>query len=142
MSLKLDGVVVGIQNGENKVRIDLSSANLTEFPRELFAVADTLEVLNLGNNSISSLPVDIGCFKKLKILFFGQNVFETIPSVLGELRSLTMISFKSNKVSVIEDGALGPTISWLILSDNLISGVDFHHPSLFLLIEARIYPLF
>ena len=36
------------------------AAGLTEFPREIFTLADTLEVLNLTGNALSALPDDLG----------------------------------------------------------------------------------
>lgn len=122
MVSKLDQVLCEIEAGVLLTRVDLTNCNLTEVPRQLFALKDTLEILNLGNNRIKTLPDDIGCFTKLRILFFGQNDFEYIPAHLGELKALKMVSFKSNKVKSIHDDAFNSTVNWLILSDNKIEG--------------------
>jgi len=39
-------------------RLDLA-CGLTEFPREIFDLADSLEILNLTGNALSSLPDDL-----------------------------------------------------------------------------------
>lgn len=39
-------------------RLDLA-CDLQDFPREIFALADTLEVLNLSGNALSTLPDDL-----------------------------------------------------------------------------------
>jgi hypothetical protein len=103
------------------VKIDLSNCNLYEIPNDIFLIADIVELLNLGGNHISSLPLSMINFRKLKILFFANNNFETIPIVLGSLPSLYMLSFKSNKISNIPCDSLSSSIGWLILTDNLIT---------------------
>ena len=49
-------------------RLDLS-CGLTEFPREIFDLADTLEILNLSGNQLSSLPHDLHRLTRLRVLF-------------------------------------------------------------------------
>lgn len=123
MSDKLLEVVTGIRSGKYTNRVDLSSAGLDQFPHELFEIADTLEILNLGNNRIKSLPSGLERLTKLRVLFFGQNEFECVPAELSQLRALTMVSFKSNRVAAVHEDALSPSINWLILSDNRIEGM-------------------
>lgn len=120
MTSKLEQVIREIEAGLLLTRVDLTNCNLTEVPTQLYALKDTLEILNLGGNHISTLPQDIGCFQKLRILFFGQNDFTSIPVHLGDLKSLKMVSFKSNKVQFIDEEAFQSTVNWLILSDNKI----------------------
>lgn len=98
-------------------RIDLA-AGLTEFPREVFDHADSLEVLNLTGNRLSSLPDDLGRLKKLRILFCSNNQFTRLPAVLGTCPSLTMVGFRANQIEEIEEGALPRDLEWLILTEN------------------------
>ena len=43
--------------------------NLETFPVEIFEFANTLEILDLSGNQLSSLPDDFTKLNKLKILF-------------------------------------------------------------------------
>lgn len=100
-------------------RLDLS-CGLAEFPREIFDLADTLEVLNLSQNRLSELPGDLPRLKKLRILFCSENDFTHLPAVLGECPGLSMIGFKSNRIATIDDAAFPAGLRWLVLTDNRI----------------------
>lgn len=101
------------------VRLDLS-CGLSEFPREIFDLADSLEILNLSGNALSSLPDDLPRLHKLRILFCSDNLFTALPEVLGQCKNLTMLGFKANHISQLPDAALAPSLQWLILTDNRI----------------------
>ncbi len=100
-------------------RLDLA-CGLTEFPREIFDLADTLEVLNLSNNRLSDLPLDLGRLRRLRILFCSCNDFTELPAVLGECENLRMIGFKSNRIETVPESAFPTLLRWLILTDNHI----------------------
>lgn len=97
------------------------SCGLIEFPKELFDLVDTLELLDLSGNKLSSLPSDFGRFTKLKIAFFSDNQFTEYPEVLANCPLLEMIGFKSNRISIISEKALSKHIRWLILTNNCIT---------------------
>lgn len=101
------------------VRLDLS-CGLTEFPREIFNLADSLEILNLSGNDLSSLPDDLPRLHKLRILFCSDNRFTALPAVLGQCKRLTMLGFKANQISHVPEAALAASLQWLILTDNHI----------------------
>ncbi len=95
---------------------------LTEFPAEIFTLADTLEILDLSGNALNSLPNDLVKLHKLRILFCSSNQFTNLPEALGNCQSLSMIGFKANQISHIAESAI-PTqkLRWLILTDNALS---------------------
>lgn len=101
-------------------RLDLS-ADLTEFPQEIYDLADTLEILNLSHNRFSDLPDDLPRLKKLRIIFCSGNQFTRLPEVLGSCLNLEMISFKSNAITTVSAAALPPNLRWLVLTDNRIA---------------------
>ena len=103
-------------------RLDLS-AGLTEFPREIFDLADTLEVLNLTGNALSSLPDDLGRLHKLEVLFCSDNQFTEVPAVLGQCPRLSMVGFKTNQIRTLPGAALTPALRWLILTDNQLEAL-------------------
>ena len=94
--------------------------SLRTFPSEILDLADSLEVLDLSQNRLDTLPDDFGRLKKLKILFLSDNNFTKIPEVLSECPNLTMIGFKSNQISTFPEDALPLHTRWLILTDNRI----------------------
>ncbi|MBP5954271.1 serine/threonine-protein kinase [Pseudomonas anatoliensis] len=100
-------------------RLDLS-CGLTEFPAEIFDLADTLEVLNLSGNALSCLPDDLHRLTRLRVLFCSDNQFTALPACLGQCAALTMIGFKANRIADVPGAALPPLLRWLILTDNCI----------------------
>ncbi|QZP23459.1 protein kinase [Pseudomonas sp. DR208] len=103
-------------------RLDLS-CGLTEFPREIFELADSLEILNLSGNALSSLPDDLHRLPHLRVLFCSDNRFTELPACLGQCANLSMIGFKANQISHVPAAALPPLLRWLILTDNRISAL-------------------
>ncbi len=101
-------------------RLDLA-CGLTEFPREIFELADSLEILNLTGNALSSLPDDLHRLRHLRVLFCSDNAFTELPECLGRCAKLSMISFKANRIGHVPAAALPPQLRWLILTDNCIS---------------------
>lgn len=101
-------------------RLDLSCA-LTEFPREIFDLADTLEILNLSGNRLSKLPEDFARLRNLKILFCAENDFSHLPMAIGACQKLEMVSFKANRIGKVDGAAMPRELRWLILTDNRIT---------------------
>ncbi|MGE8153407.1 leucine-rich repeat-containing protein kinase family protein [Pseudomonas vancouverensis] len=100
-------------------RLDLVEG-LTEFPREIFDLADSLEILNLSGNALSALPEDLHRLTRLRVLFCSDNRFIELPACLGQCAALTMIGFKANRIRQVPGAALPPLLRWLILTDNCI----------------------
>ncbi|HQS67520.1 MAG TPA: leucine-rich repeat-containing protein kinase family protein [Sulfuricurvum sp.] len=98
------------------------SENLTSFPEEIFELAETLEILDLSHNLLTSLPENINKLSKLKIAFFSYNRFTHIPSFLG-CENLTMLGFKGNAIELFDEDILPLNINWLILTDNKLKGL-------------------
>lgn len=110
------GELVGIR------RLNLAS-NLTEFPVEIFDLADSLETLDLSNNQLSDLPDDLPRLHKLQRLFLSNNNFEIVPEVLSQCPQLSMIAFKGNRVNTLSENALPARTRWLILTDNCLESL-------------------
>ena len=96
------------------------SCGLSEFPSEIFDLADSLEILDLSGNALSMLPDDLPRLYKLRIIFCSDNLFTTLPAVLGSCRELSMIGFKANRIGHVPAAALPPKLRWLTLTDNCI----------------------
>ena len=105
------GALKGVQ------RLQLA-CGLTEFPREIFELADTLEILDLSGNALSSLPDDLPRLHKLRIIFCSDNQFTELPAVLGTCAALTMVGFKANRIRTVPAASLPPQLRWLVLTGN------------------------
>ncbi len=96
---------------------------LTEFPPEIFELADSLEILDLSGNQLSSLPDDLPRLHKLRVIFCSDNPFTELPEVLGQCEQLSMMGFKANRLAHVSPKALPPLLRWLILTDNAITSL-------------------
>lgn len=93
-------------------------AGLTEFPREIFDLAETLEILDLSGNALTALPDDLPRLHRLRIIFCSDNKFTELPTVLGRCPNLTMIGFRANRIESVPAAALPARLRWLVLTDN------------------------
>lgn len=103
-------------------RLDLS-CGLTEFPAEIFKLADTLEILNLSGNALSTLPDDLPRLHKLRVIFCSDNRYTEVPEVLGRCPNLSMVGFKANQINNFSAAAIPPKLRWLILTDNQLASL-------------------
>ncbi len=103
-------------------RLDLSE-ELDTFPREIFDLADSLEVLNLSGNRLSSLPDDLPRLHKLRVLFCSDNRFTELPASIGRCPNLEMVGFKACRIRHLPAEAVPPKLRWLILTDNQLEKV-------------------
>ncbi|MGB4063042.1 MAG: leucine-rich repeat-containing protein kinase family protein [Azonexus sp.] len=114
----LEDLCAGKLAGSRRIKL---ACDLTEFPREIFDLADTLEILDLSGNGLSALPDDLPRLGKLRILFCSDNRFTELPAVLGQCAELEMVGFKANRIRQASAAALPPKLRWLILTDNRIA---------------------
>jgi hypothetical protein len=108
---------------EGATHLDLRGCELTELPAEVLALADTLEVLDVSGNALTTLPEGLARCTKLHTLFASNNCFTVLPAVLGRLPGLDTLGFKANQIGEVPALALAPTLRWLILTDNRIAAM-------------------
>ncbi|WP_459206080.1 leucine-rich repeat-containing protein kinase family protein [Pseudomonas sp. MLB6B] len=113
----LDDLYAGRLHGAT--RLDLS-AQLREFPPEIFDLADSLEVLNLTGNQLSELPHDLHRLTRLKVLFCSHNLFTELPPGLDKCTQLHTVGFRNNRIVRVDEQALPPGLRALILTDNAL----------------------
>lgn len=95
---------------------------LTEFPPELFGLAETLEVLDLGRGRYV-LPEDLGCFRALRVLFCSGTPFARLPPALGACEALSQVGFRGCGITEVPGESLPPRLRWLTLTDNRIASL-------------------
>lgn len=96
---------------------------LAEVPREIFGLADTLELLDLGVGTFDALPADLGRLKRLRVLFASGNRFARLPPVLGDCASLSQIGFRGCGLEEVPAESLPRDLRWLTLTDNRIAAL-------------------
>ncbi len=101
-------------------RLDLS-CGLHTLPPEVFDLADTLEVLNLSGNQLSTLPHELPRLHRLKVIFCSNNPFTQLPEVLGDCAAMQLVGFKACRIHHVPGAAMPPLLRWLVLTDNAIA---------------------
>ena len=104
--------------GARELRFD---GTLTAVPDEVFALADTLEVLDLGRGSLTDLPAGMARLHRLRVLFLSGHRFERLPPVLGDCAALSQIGCRGTGLREVPGEALPPGLRWLTLTDNAIA---------------------
>ncbi|WP_114777471.1 leucine-rich repeat-containing protein kinase family protein [Botryobacter ruber] len=99
------------------------ACGLTEFPREILELHETLEVLDLSGNHLTHLPEDFAQLQHLKIAFFSDNDFTEFPAVLGKCPNLEMVGFKACRIRQIPAEAFPLQLRWLIVTNNQIAEI-------------------
>jgi hypothetical protein len=99
------------------------ACGLTSVPEAIYTLANTLEILDLSNNQLSTLPSDFAKLHQLRILFLSNNQYTVFPEVLAQCPNLTMIGFKQNQINHIAEDAIPLQTRWLILTDNHLTAL-------------------
>ncbi|MFM2342100.1 MAG: hypothetical protein RLZZ592_1753 [Pseudomonadota bacterium] len=121
-TIKPEATLTALRRGDlaGARRLDLRGCDLEQLPEEVFALADTLEELDLGHNRLSTLPDTLPRLHRLRVIFGSGNPFTVLPPVLGACGQLSMIGFRGCRIDTVPGAALPPLLRWLILTDNRI----------------------
>ncbi|WP_336622624.1 MULTISPECIES: leucine-rich repeat-containing protein kinase family protein [unclassified Agarivorans] len=102
-----------------QTRINIKD-NLQYLPANFVQFCPQVEVLDVSDNQLNSLPDTLEQLPNLRIVFASNNRFEVLPKVLGRCAKLEMVGFKSNLIREVPAAALPKNLRWLILTDNQI----------------------
>lgn len=108
---------------QGSTQLDLRNCGLEQLPSEVMSLADTLEVLDLSGNALSTLPETLSRLTKLHRLFVSGNRLAILPAVVGRLPRLDTLGLKANQITEVPASSLAPTLRWLILTDNRITSL-------------------
>ncbi len=117
MMQTLEELKAGKYQGATSLKL---SEELTTFPQEIFDLADTLELLDLSHNRLSTIP-DLSAFTNLKQAFISFNRLTSVPDSFKSCDKLYMLGLKGNQIETFDEDILPRSISWLILTDNKIT---------------------
>ncbi len=105
------------------LRLNLAHRGLTALPPDVFEAADSLEILDLSGNALTTLPDALADLPRLRVIFASQNPFTELPAVLGRCPALEVVGFKSCRIERVPAEALPARLRWLILTDNRIQAL-------------------
>jgi hypothetical protein len=107
------------------MNLSLEGLNLDALSPTLFRLpANTLNVLYLDNNQLTSLPAEIGALTGLTELGLSRNRLTSLPAEIGALTGLTHLSLIDNQLTLLpaEIGAL-TGLTWLGLNGNQLTSL-------------------
>jgi hypothetical protein len=120
METSTSNVLQALRRGDLAGARELRLPGLSEFPREIFGLAESLEVLDVSDGALTALPDDMGRLHRLRVLFGSRNKFERLPAALGDCVSLSQIGFRATGLREVPGEALPPLLRWLILTENQV----------------------
>ena len=107
----------------NLKRLDLSSNNLTPFPKAIGHLTQ-LEELDLRNNNLTSLPEIIGHLAQLEMLDLSSNKLTSLPDGICDLVQLKGLHVNDNQLAFLPGGIGNLTqLNWLNLRDNMLTSL-------------------
>lgn len=112
-----------LKTPDKVIKLELWSADLKEFPQEVFKFKN-LQVLNLNFNQIESLPSQLTQLKYLQEIRLGHNQLSTYPKGLDKLIHLRILDLHGNQLKSIP-AAIGQlkNLEELYLHENQLTKV-------------------
>lgn len=103
--------------------LNLNNNGIKSIPKEITRLKG-LKCLHLTGNELKTLPKEISYLKNLTHLYMKYNSFPTIPKVVTQLKRLEHLSLRGNQLKEItaDIGKLS-NLKYLILSRNLITSI-------------------
>ena len=81
--------LAALQRDDHAGARELRLPDLVAFLRDVLALADTLEVLDLSQGTLTELSHHLNRLRRPRVLFCSGNRFTRLPSVLGDCPTLT-----------------------------------------------------
>ena len=109
-------------------KLGLDGDGLSKFPEVITTKYLNLEVLEIGNNGISSLPENIGNLKKLDTLYLNHSQYgaklNTLPESFGQLTNLRYLDLNDMGITSLPDSFCNLTqLNYLNLTNDVIDKI-------------------
>ena len=96
---------------------------------------DSLEVLNLGDNLLNSIPAQVGALTNLTVLNLACNRLHSLPNTLIRLRKLKSLSLHNNRLATLPPELVSIGLEELSLRNNplvvrFVQSMTYDVPSL------------
>ena len=108
------GWVGVVCSGGRVTELRLTSRNVTGAIAPEISDLPELQVIEMINNSIDTIPSEIAELSKLQTLSLGTNLLESVPSAIGDLPALRDLSLNGNQLT-----SLPPAIGQLSTLETL-----------------------
>ncbi|XP_020656570.3 E3 ubiquitin-protein ligase LRSAM1 isoform X4 [Pogona vitticeps] len=87
---------------------------------------ETVKVLDLHENQLTSLPVDLGQLTSLQVLNLEKNLLKALPDSIGNLIQLQTLNLKGNKLKELPTTVGGlRSLRTLDISENFVRELPF-----------------
>jgi hypothetical protein len=116
--------------------IDLKNNKLTSIPDSIGDLKN-LRSLNLGANNIEKLPESIGELTNLSNLYLSWNKLETLPESIGNLTNLKILDLDNNQLRILPQ-----SMKDLKLRNFSIQSVQFNYHEVWLAYNGVLFMLF
>lgn len=90
-----------LENASRTGVFQLSGSNVSEFPKDVVRIKDTVRSLDLSKNKLKVIPDYLGTFVNLKHLNLNDNKVGTMPSSIGDLSKLESLSIRNNMLVTV-----------------------------------------
>lgn len=90
-----------LENASRTGVFQLSGSGVSDFPKDIVRIKDTVRSLDLSNNKIKVIPDYLGTFLNLKHLNLNDNKLGTVPGNIGDLSKLESLSLKNNMLVTV-----------------------------------------
>jgi Leucine-rich repeat (LRR) protein len=100
--------------------LDLSSRGLQEIPEKVWALRDTLSVLNLSDNRLEDLDEnEVAQIVGLRALLLGENRLTKCPDCIDELVNLRVLQLSNNRIpSIVPELSKNHLLTMLCIDGN------------------------
>lgn len=114
----------------NRLELLLPEGVLVDIPGQGLARLESLQQLILSNNSLETLPEEIGTLKKLKVLQCDANRLTKLPESLGKCKKLEALDVSGNLLTSLAPLAPLQKLKSINVSGNKLEVLDLDFANL------------